>query len=59
MKCPILGDLKYGFPQANSDGNISLHAREIFFTHPVSNKMIKITAPLPQNKEWGLLPRKF
>ncbi len=55
MKCPILGDLKYGYPHANSDGNISLHAREITFTHPVTLKKLKIMAPLPNNKEWQLL----
>lgn len=59
MKCPIIGDLKYGFSQANTDGNISLHAREIFFTHPVTKKMMKITAPLPQNKEWSLFTTKL
>ena len=55
MKCPIQGDLKYGYPHANSDGNISLHAREIIFTHPVTLKKIKIMAPLPNNKEWQSL----
>jgi 23S rRNA pseudouridine1911/1915/1917 synthase len=46
---PIKGDLKYGFPRSNPDGGISLHARSISFTHPVSKKDISITAPLPSN----------
>ena len=34
--CPIKGDLKYGAQRSNPDGSISLHARYIEFTHPVS-----------------------
>lgn len=45
--CPIKGDLKYGFPRSNEDGGISLHAREISFTHPVSQEVITITATPP------------
>ncbi len=49
IACPIKGDLKYGFARSNPDGGISLHAREIEFTHPVSKIPLKITAPVPQN----------
>lgn len=45
--CPIKGDLKYGFPRSNPNGGISLHARSLAFKHPVSQKMITITAPPP------------
>jgi 23S rRNA pseudouridine1911/1915/1917 synthase len=53
--CPIKGDLKYGFARSNTDGGISLHARSVEFTHPVSKKQIKITAPVPENdKIWKI-----
>ncbi len=45
--CPIKGDLKYGAPRSNPDGGISLHARSITFTHPVSKEELTITAPIP------------
>jgi 23S rRNA pseudouridine1911/1915/1917 synthase len=48
----IKGDLKYGFPRSNKDGSISLHARKIKFTHPVSKEEIQITAPTPKDVIW-------
>jgi len=48
----IKGDLKYGFPRSNKDGSISLHARKIKFTHPVSKEEIAITAPTPKDIIW-------
>ena len=33
--CPIKGDVKYGYPYANEEGNINLHARSLKFIHPV------------------------
>lgn len=50
--CPIKGDLKYGAQRSNPDGSISLHARYIEFTHPVSKEIIAITAPLPDDRLW-------
>jgi 23S rRNA pseudouridine1911/1915/1917 synthase len=50
--CPIKGDLKYGAKRSNPDGSISLHARHIEFTHPVSKELISITAPLPHDALW-------
>ena len=49
---PIKGDLKYGFGRSNKDASISLHARTIQFTHPVSKIDINITAPLPKDPIW-------
>lgn len=46
--CPIRGDLKYGDKRSNPDGSISLMARSIEFEHPVSHKLIKLTAPVPK-----------
>lgn len=47
--CAVKGDLKYGDKRSNPDGSICLHARRIQFTHPVSGKLIDITAPVPQH----------
>lgn len=44
---PIKGDMKYGFPRANPDAGISLHARSIRFIHPVKKEEIFIEAPPP------------
>lgn len=48
----IKGDLKYGAKRSNGDGSISLHARKIEFTHPVSQESISITAPVPNDNLW-------
>ena len=53
MGCPIKGDLKYGFPRSNPDGNICLHARTVQFVHPVSKEMIQLTAPVPEGNLWN------
>jgi 23S rRNA pseudouridine1911/1915/1917 synthase len=53
--CPIRGDLKYGFDRSNPDGGISLHARSAELIHPVSQELIKITAPTPHDKLWQCL----
>ena len=50
--CPIRGDLKYGFERSNKDGGISLHARNIQFIHPVSQKKINVVAPTPDDTLW-------
>lgn len=53
--CPIKGDLKYGSPRSNPDGSISLMARAITFTHPVTKQTIELTAPLPDDNLWQTL----
>lgn len=53
--CPVRGDLKYGDKRSNPDGSISLHARHISFVHPVSGKLIDVTAPVPDDKLWHAL----
>ncbi|MDE5805043.1 MAG: RNA pseudouridine synthase, partial [Paramuribaculum sp.] len=50
--CPIKGDLKYGDKRSNPDGSISLQAHRIEFEHPVSHKLISVTAPLPDDVLW-------
>lgn len=52
ISCPIKGDLKYGASRSNKDGGISLHARRISLTHPVSKEKIEIQAPLPTDPLW-------
>jgi 23S rRNA pseudouridine1911/1915/1917 synthase len=47
--CPIKGDLKYGASRSNPDGGISLHARRVLFTHPVSKETIQLVASVPQD----------
>jgi 23S rRNA pseudouridine1911/1915/1917 synthase len=49
---PIKGDLKYGFARSNPDGGISLHARQIRFTHPVTQLEVSIQAPIPDDTLW-------
>jgi 23S rRNA pseudouridine1911/1915/1917 synthase len=49
---PIKGDLKYGFDRSNPDGGIHLHARKLFFTHPVSKENLSIIAPVPEDVIW-------
>lgn len=56
--CPIKGDLKYGAKRSNPDGSISLLARKIEFTHPVSKKFISLTAPVPDDSLWKALEEK-
>lgn len=59
IQCPIKGDVKYGFPKANADKSISLHARNISFIHPVKNQLIDILAPVPDDKLWKFFENKL
>lgn len=52
---PIRGDLKYGYDRSNPDGSISLHARKLEFSHPVTREKICITAPEPSDPLWKVL----
>lgn len=54
QQLPIKGDLKYGAPRSNPDGSICLHARRIEFEHPVSHRLIAVTAPYPPLPVWRL-----
>jgi len=53
ISCPITGDLKYGSPKPNSDGNIGLHSARVEFVHPVNKERIEIIAPMPKNDTWA------
>jgi 23S rRNA pseudouridine1911/1915/1917 synthase len=50
--CPIRGDLKYGFDKPNPDGGINLHARRLYFTHPVKKEPMVCRAALPPVQFW-------
>jgi len=50
--CPILGDVKYGYPRPNEDASIHLHCRELSFIHPVKKEPVRITAALPFDPVW-------
>lgn len=52
MGCPIRGDLKYGYPEPNRDGSIHLHARRVYFIHPVKKEPIVCKASVPENAFW-------
>ncbi len=49
---PVKGDLKYGARRSNPGGGISLHAKSISFTHPVTNKKIYVEATAPSDSLW-------
>lgn len=56
MGCPIKGDLKYGAKRSNRDGRIHLHARSLEFIHPIQQKPLQITAPVPEEDAlWGAI----
>jgi 23S rRNA pseudouridine1911/1915/1917 synthase len=52
MGCPIRGDIKYGYDRPNPDKSINLHARRVFFTHPIKKEPLLCKAPLPLNPFW-------
>lgn len=52
IKCPIKGDVKYGFRRANKDRSIHLHAWKLMFHHPVTAEQETIVAPPPPDPVW-------
>lgn len=53
IRCPILGDLKYGYPKPLPDQSIALHAHQLQFIHPVSKEELTINASWPNKKWWN------
>lgn len=53
INCPIVGDLKYGAPQALPDKSIALHARQLEFEHPTLKTVITVSAPPPPTIVWA------
>ncbi len=52
LGCPIRGDLKYGYDRANPDASINLHARRLYFIHPIKKTPIICRAAVPANPFW-------
>ena len=52
MGSPIRGDLRYGFSKPNPDKSINLHARRIYFEHPVKKEPVVVRAGLPEDQFW-------
>ena len=52
MDCPIIGDLKYGYPTCPIKGAIDLHSRSLSFIHPIKKEPVKIVAEPPANRIW-------
>jgi len=50
--CPIRGDIKYGYDKPNPDGSINLHARRLYFIHPIKKTPILCRAAVPNNTFW-------
>ena len=48
---PVLGDVKYGAPEALLNQEITLYAYKLVFNHPISNEEIQLTAPEPKTWE--------
>lgn len=46
--CPIVGDLKYGFPRSSPDGSIFLQAYKLSFTHPLTKEPMAFDIPIPE-----------
>ncbi len=52
LDCPIRGDVKYGYKQPNKDGSIHLHARRLYFVHPIKKEPITLVAGVPETEFW-------
>jgi 23S rRNA pseudouridine1911/1915/1917 synthase len=59
IKCPIKGDIKYGFDRTNKDASIHLHARKIEFIHPVKKELVSIIAPPPNDSIWNEIIKRL
>ncbi|PRY16455.1 ribosomal large subunit pseudouridine synthase D [Pontibacter ummariensis] len=53
MRCPILGDLKYGAAQPLPDKSIALHARQLQFEHPTLKTPVTVSALPPDTAVWA------
>lgn len=58
MKCPIVGDLRYGNGSPNPDKSISLHALQLSFIHPVRKEPLQLTCA-PKGQNWSLFQNKI
>ena len=54
ISCPVVGDVKYGYPNPNPDASICLHARELELIHPVQQIPVTLLASPPANSRWSI-----
>jgi 23S rRNA pseudouridine1911/1915/1917 synthase len=57
--CPIVGDVKYGYTQANEDRSIHLHAFSLQFEHPIKGEKMVLSAPLPKEPLWITIQKRI
>lgn len=43
IRCPIKGDIKYGYPRTNPGGYIHLHSYQLTFEHPIKKENIHVS----------------
>lgn len=48
IKCPIVGDIKYGYKRTTNDGSIFLQSYFIQFVHPTKNELLQFELPIPE-----------
>ena len=51
--CPIINDIKYGFPKSDNKHSIYLHSALLSFEHPVKKEKLIIRCPIPKDGLWG------
>lgn len=51
---PLLGDLKYGAPEALADRSIALHAERLEFEHPTRSERLAFQCAPPDAPWWAL-----
>ena len=53
LGCAIVGDKHYGATSSYKETSICLHAHTLSFVHPITNELLKITAPVPDDELWN------
>lgn len=48
LGCPLLGDLKYGAPEALPDRSIALHAHRLEIIHPTTKQELRLECEAPE-----------
>jgi 23S rRNA pseudouridine1911/1915/1917 synthase len=51
---PLVGDLKYGAPEALPDRSIALHARRLEVEHPTLNEQVVLETAPPTTSIWAV-----
>jgi 23S rRNA pseudouridine1911/1915/1917 synthase len=52
LGCPVLGDLKYGFPHALPSRNIGLLSKRLICRHPTKPEDVVLESPIPEDWPW-------